>query len=123
MPDKKIFLTLPYRNRQPLVRYIRGERYQDRHRRRHEAAMLHVDTVAAWCAYRGVESMEVVNKNHSYYTVWTFRCPNKLAVWHPHAGKLTMKPVLMDRHVFSVKVHDWEQLLVVLEWWLETNAV
>lgn len=49
---------------------------------------------------------------------WDFRVPNKFAQWHPYIGKLTAKTELMGNVVHHVKVHDHEQLLRMLDWWL-----
>jgi hypothetical protein len=105
-----------------LVPFIRGETPKERHRRRHASALAHRRQLETWCEYRGIAVRVASAGNPDTYVAegwkWDFRVANKFAQWRPFAGKLTCKTDLRSSEVYGIKVHDYEQLLLVLEWWL-----
>ena len=96
--------------------FIPGELPQDRHRRRYELALPGEPIVRAWCEYRGVE-FRLTDIVGMPKFKWRFSAPDKFAIWMPFVGKLSLKRSLHgEYHV--IKVHDYEQLLKALEWWI-----
>ena len=105
-----------------LVPYIYGENPRERHRRRHNAALAARSTIESWCEFRCVE-LTVTGSNHPETCSpegwkWDFRLPNKFAQWRPFAGNLALKKDLHGS-LYVIKLYDHEQLLNILEWWIE----
>lgn len=100
--------------------YNRELDWQQRHRRRYEAAVSNLSSVAAWCEYRNVAFMRKQCRGEFgwHAEVWDFRHPDRFAQWWPARGHLALKRNLRGGLLYRIKVYDHEQLLMMLAWWL-----
>jgi len=92
-----------------------GETPKERHQRRLRLAVENMETVAAWCAWRGVEFQAKGGKNN-----WQFRvvAKRKVASWIPSLGRFwSLRDWLKDGPTYA-RCHDWLVLLKMLEAWL-----
>lgn len=93
--------------RSSLVPYIKSESWQQRHRRRMQAALEHKEEVEHWCQKQKWR-LDVKNNGH-HWTFYTHQ--NKIIEWWPSSGKLAIGKSWKE----GIHCHDYKQLLKVLK--------
>lgn len=88
------------------VRYRRGESWSERHQRRFRINLRFLPDARRWCRERSI-AFEVTHSGHH----WQFEVQGVPVDWWPASAKC----VVNKKFESGIHVHDWPQLIPILE--------